>query len=92
MVRIRLQRHGSTHAPNYRLVACESTTRRDGRFIEILGTYTPRAATGKQVAINLNLDRVEHWLSVGAQPSDTARSLIKRARKIVPAPVETAAA
>lgn len=80
MVRIRLQRHGSAHAPVYRVVACESTTRRDGRFVEILGVYSP-CAKGKEVELKLNLDRVDHWLSVGAQPSDTARSLIKRARK-----------
>lgn len=83
MVRIRLQRHGSTHTPIYRVVACESSNRRDGRFVEILGVYQP-CAKGKEVELNLNLDRVEHWLSVGAQPSDTARSLIKRARKAAP--------
>jgi small subunit ribosomal protein S16 len=83
MVRIRLQRHGSTHSPHYRLVACEQTTRRDGRFIEILGTYSP-CAKGKEVEVKVNLDRVEHWLSVGAQPSDTVRSLVKRARKSAP--------
>ncbi|MDR1817529.1 MAG: 30S ribosomal protein S16 [Puniceicoccales bacterium] len=85
MVRIRLQRHGSTHTPNYRLVACEQTVRRDGRFIEVLGTYNP-VAKGKSVPLALNLDRVDYWLGVGAQPSETARSLIKRARKAAPAP------
>ncbi|MDR2512325.1 MAG: 30S ribosomal protein S16 [Puniceicoccales bacterium] len=83
MVRIRLQRHGSTHAPSYRLVACEHTFRRDGRFVEILGSYIP-SPKGKAVPLALNLDRVDYWLSVGAQPSDTVRSLIKRARKLAP--------
>lgn len=82
MVRIRLQRHGATHAPNYRMVACEQTVRRDGRFVEILGVYNP-CAKGKTEALNINLDRVDYWLGVGAQPSETARSLIKTARKAV---------
>ncbi|MDR2981620.1 MAG: 30S ribosomal protein S16 [Puniceicoccales bacterium] len=84
MVRIRLQRHGSTHAPVYRVVACESTTRRDGRFVEILGVYSP-CAKGKEVELKLNLDRIDHWVSVGAQPSDTVRALVRRARKTAPA-------
>ncbi len=83
MVRLRLQRHGSTHAPMYRVVACESTTRRDGRFIEILGNYNP-SARGKESPLTINLDRVSHWLTVGAQPSDTVKSLIKRAKKAAP--------
>jgi small subunit ribosomal protein S16 len=82
MVRIRLQRHGSTHTPNYRLVATESSVRRDGRFVEILGSYNP-TAKGKTPEVTINLDRVNYWLGVGAQPSDTARSLIKRYGKIV---------
>jgi small subunit ribosomal protein S16 len=85
MVRIRLQRHGSTHTPNYRLVAAEQTVRRDGRFIEILGFYNP-TAKGKTSEVNVNLDRVDYWLGVGAQPSDTASSLIKRFRKAAPVP------
>ncbi|MDR1497002.1 MAG: 30S ribosomal protein S16 [Puniceicoccales bacterium] len=93
MVRIRLQRHGATHAPNYRMVACEQTVRRDGRFVEILGIYNP-CAKGKTEPLRLNLDRVDYWISVGAQPSDTARSLIKTARKAArkAAPVDTATA
>ncbi|MDR0535711.1 MAG: 30S ribosomal protein S16 [Puniceicoccales bacterium] len=84
MVRIRLQRHGSTHTPSYRLVATESTVRRDGRFVEILGSYNP-TAKGKTPEVMLDLDRIDYWLGVGAQPSDTVRSLIKRYRKAVPA-------
>lgn len=80
MVRIRLQRHGSTHTPKYRIVACEHTVRRDGRFIEILGNYDPQPR-GKEVPVTLDLDRFDYWLGVGAQPSDTVRSLAKKAKK-----------
>lgn len=80
MLRIRLQRHGSTHAPIYRIVVCENTARRDGRFVEILGTYNP-SPKGKAVGLTLNLDRADYWMKCGAQPSETARSLVKRARK-----------
>ncbi len=83
MLRIRLQRHGSAHAPIYRIVVCESTSRRDGRFVEILGTYNP-SPRGKAVPLTLALDRADYWLKCGAQPSDTAKSLIKKARKSVP--------
>ncbi|MBR5622059.1 MAG: 30S ribosomal protein S16 [Opitutales bacterium] len=84
MLRIRLQRHGAAHAPNYRLVVCESTARRDGRFVEIVGSYNP-AAKGKTEPLKVALDRVDYWLKCGAQPSETVASLIKRARKEVAA-------
>ncbi len=80
MLRIRLQRKGATHAPIYRIVVCESTSPRDGRFVEILGTYHP-SPSGKVVPLTIKLDRVDYWLKCGAQPSDTTKSLIKRARK-----------
>lgn len=79
-LKIRLQRHGSTHAPVYRVVVAESTARRDGRFVENLGVYNPKAR-GKDTELSLKLDRVDYWLKVGAQPTDTARSLIKKALK-----------
>lgn len=85
MLRIRLQRHGSTHAPIYRIAVCENTARRDGRFVEILGSYNP-SPKGKAIGLNVDLARADYWIKCGAQPSDTVRSLIKRARK------ETAAA
>ncbi len=78
-VSLRLQRGGSNHEPAYRLVAADHRKARDGRFIEKLGTYTPKAR-GKTPEIILNLPRVDYWLSVGAQPSDTVHTLIKRAR------------
>lgn len=72
-VRIRLQRHGAKKRPFYRVVATDKRAPRDGRFIELLGTYDPLQ---DPPAIRLKKDRVDHWLSVGAQPSDTARWLI----------------
>lgn len=80
MLRIRLQRHGSTHAPIYRLAVCESTARRDGRFVEVIGSYNP-SPKGKAVGLAIDLARADYWIKCGAQPSETARSLIKRARK-----------
>lgn len=80
MLRLRLQRHGSTHNPVYRVVAVESTTRRDGRCVENLGTFNPKAR-GKDPELTLNVERVAYWLSVGAQPSDTVKTLIKKAKK-----------
>jgi small subunit ribosomal protein S16 len=77
-VRIRLQRHGSKKRPFYRLVAADQRSPRDGRYKENLGTYDPLKSPR---IIDLNLDRIDYWLSVGAQPSETATSLIARARK-----------
>lgn len=79
-LRIRLQRQGSAHAPVYRMVVAESAARRDGSFVEQLGSYRPKAS-GKDVPLAFNLDRVDYWMSVGALPSDTARALINKARK-----------
>ena len=89
-LKIRMQRHGGKNAPVYRLVVCESTTRRDGRFVEILGIYNP-TARGKDKEHILKLDRIDYWLKIGAKPSDTARTLITRARKGAPAVAEAAA-
>jgi small subunit ribosomal protein S16 len=74
-VRIRLRREGRKKAPSYRIVVAESTMPRDGRFIEIIGTYQPRQAN----PVNLKADRAHHWLDNGAQPSDTVRSILRRA-------------
>ena len=75
-VRIRLKRMGRRHRPFYRLCAMDARTPRDGRAIEELGTYDPlqRDETRRVV---LNKDRVRHWLSVGAQLTETAHSLLK---------------
>jgi small subunit ribosomal protein S16 len=92
-LKIRLSRIGTTHAPVYHVVVAEARSRRDGRPTENLGTYNPRAA-GEQ--LTLKVDRADYWLSQGAKPTDTALSLIKKARKaaetIKAAPVEVAAA
>lgn len=76
-VKIRLRREGRKKTPMYRIVVADSQAPRDGRFIEIIGQYQPRF--GGENAINLQLDRVHHWLNVGALPTDTVRSLLRRA-------------
>ncbi len=77
-LKIRLSRIGSAHNPIYHVVVAEARSRRDGAATEILGTYSPRA---KKDALTLKVDRVDYWLSKGALPTDTAKSLIKTARK-----------
>ncbi|SVE01923.1 uncharacterized protein METZ01_LOCUS454777, partial [marine metagenome] len=61
------------------MVVAPSTVQRDGRFLEILGTYDPQNRK-REAELNLKLDRIDYWLSVGAQPSDTAKSLIRNSR------------
>ncbi len=75
MVRIRLRRIGRKRAPVYRIVVADSQSPRDGKFIEIIGQYAPRQAQG---GLNVNEERANYWLGVGAQPSDTVRSLLRR--------------
>jgi small subunit ribosomal protein S16 len=77
-LKIRLSRIGATHQPIYHVVVAEARSRRDGAAVEILGTYSPRA---KKDSLLLDLARAEHWLSKGALPTDTAKTLIKKARK-----------
>ena len=79
MIKIRLQRHGARHAPFYRMVVAPSQARRDGKFIEVLGTYNPQAHK-RDEELSLKLERIDHWLGVGAQPTDTAKSLIRQGR------------
>jgi small subunit ribosomal protein S16 len=76
MVKIRLRRVGRKKAPVYRIVVTDSKSPRDGRFIEIVGQYAPRQTEG---SLNVNTDRINHWLDVGAQPTDTVRSLLRKA-------------
>ena len=76
MVRIRLRRMGRKKAPFYRIVVADSQSPRDGRFIEIIGQYMPRQGNN---AVNLEVERANYWLDNGAQPSDTVRSLLRRA-------------
>ncbi len=69
-VAIRLARGGSKKRPYYRLVVADSRNARDGRFIEKVGTYNPLLAKDLPERVKLDADRIQHWLSVGAQPSD----------------------
>ena len=78
MVIIRLSRGGSKKRPFYYVVVADSRKRRDGRFIERLGFYNPLAGEGQE-ALRLELERVSHWQSKGAQLSDTVARLVKRA-------------
>jgi len=72
---IRLSRIGKKKKPFYRVVVIERTRPRDGRVKEAVGTYDPLK---KPAEIKLNTERIKHWISVGAQPSDTVRSLIRQ--------------
>lgn len=76
-VKIRLRREGRKKTPMYRIVVADSKSPRDGRFIEIIGQYQPRFSG--PTALNLDVERVNHWLDVGALPTDTVRSLLRRA-------------
>ena len=75
-VRIRLRRVGRKKQPHYRIVVADSTSPRDGRFVEIIGHYHPRQAEG---SLEVQKDRANYWLDSGALPSDTVRSLLRRA-------------
>ena len=83
MVRIRLTRLGTNKRPFYRVIATDSRSPRDGRFLEQLGYYDPMK-TPKE--IKLDLERVKHWIGLGAQPSDTVKSLIRKAEQQPAAP------
>ena len=77
-VRIRLKRIGTKNLPVFRIVVADGRSPRDGKFIEELGTYHP---LNKGENVKLDLARADHWVSKGAQPSETVASFIKRARK-----------
>ncbi|MBL4576661.1 MAG: 30S ribosomal protein S16 [Opitutaceae bacterium] len=79
-LKIKLARVGSTHNPIYRVVVGEAQSPRDGRFVEILGTYSPRAKNASDI-LKLNVERADYWISQGALPTDTSRSLLKKARR-----------
>lgn len=75
MVKIRMARHGAKKRPFYRIVAADSQRSRDGRYLEILGTFDPRAEKDQ---VQLKADRIQHWLKQGAQPSPTVSDLLKK--------------
>ena len=74
MLMIRLSRIGKKKQPAYRVVVIEKTRPRDGRFVEIVGTYDPLK---NPAIVKLNTERVKYWLGCGAQPSDTVRSFLR---------------
>ena len=80
MVVIRLARSGAKKRPFYNIVATDSRSRRDGRFIERLGFYNP-VATGNEAGFRIAQDRLTHWQNVGAQLSPTVARLVKQAGK-----------
>ena len=84
MLAIRLRRAGSKNRPFYRVVVTESRSAREGRFVEVLGSYNPRT---KPETLNIDRERLAHWLKAGAKASDTVRTLVDR----LPGPVEQAA-
>ncbi len=75
MVKVRLKRMGSKKRPFYRIIAANSTSPRDGKFIETLGTYNPRKDPSE---VTLKEERIRYWIDNGAQPTDTVRSLLKK--------------
>jgi small subunit ribosomal protein S16 len=82
MVVIRMARGGAKNRPFYNIVVADSRMPRDGRFIERIGFYNPKASE-KEPKYRIALDRVAHWVSQGAQPSDAVKKLIKRGKKQV---------
>jgi len=80
MVSIRLSRGGAKKRPFYHFVVTDSRNRRDGRYIEKIGYFNP-VAKGKEIRLHMEMDRIEHWIGQGAQPSDRVAALIKEFRK-----------
>jgi len=74
-VKIRLARHGATKKPYYRIVVTDSESKRDGRFLENVGTYDPKT---DPATVTLKPERVQYWLGKGAPPTDTVKSLLKK--------------
>ena len=74
-VKLRLKRMGAKQRPSYRIVAADSRSPRDGRFIETVGTYNPIT---KEAEINIDEEKALYWLSKGAEPTDTVRNLLSK--------------
>lgn len=77
-VRIRLKRIGAKNSPAYRIVVTDSRSPRDGRFIEELGTYLPLR---RENNVQMDYERAKYWVGVGAQPSETVASFLRRAAR-----------
>ena len=88
MLAISLMRTGAKKRPSYRIVVKEKRSKRDGAYLEKLGTYNP---TSSSAAADLNLDRVRYWISKGAQPTETVRRLIRTSEKAQAAAATAAA-
>lgn len=78
MVKIRLRREGSKDRPYYKVVVADSRARREGAYIEQVGTYNPMKGEENS---DLDLEKIDSWIGKGAQPSETVRNLIKKTRK-----------
>lgn len=78
-VKIRLKRHGGRKRPFYRIVVSDSRSPRDGKFIDQVGTYDPKAVSG---GVKIDRDKVERWLKRGATPTQTVSEIIKREKSI----------
>lgn len=91
MVVIRLSRGGAKKRPFYHIVVANKTCSRDGRFIECIGYFNP-LAQGKEVGLNLDLDRATHWIKNGAQPSDRVKTLLKKQKSAAQTQAESNAA
>ena len=90
MVTIRLARGGAKKPPFYHIVVADSRKPRDGRFIERIGYFNP-VARGKEVRLKLEIERIDHWVKLGAQQSDRVAALSKEYRKQAAAPAAAAA-
>jgi small subunit ribosomal protein S16 len=91
MLSIRMTRVGSKKKPYFRVVVTEARSKRESEFVESLGTYNPRT---KPAQVELNKERVQHWLGRGAQPSDSVRTLLRKhlTKDLTPAPAIAAGA
>jgi small subunit ribosomal protein S16 len=83
MLAIRLRRVGTTKKPHYRVVVADSRAWRDGRFVEVLGHYDPRQ---EPPVVKIDSQRAHYWIGKGARPSETVRSLLKKAETVPAAP------
>ena len=83
-VKIRLSRHGAKKRPYYRIVVADVRAPRDGRFIERVGSFDPLKDKSDESRLNLQLERIKHWLSTGAQPSDRVQQFLSDAGLMEP--------
>jgi small subunit ribosomal protein S16 len=80
LLAIRLTRQGAKKKPFYRVVVAEKSSKRDGRFVEIVGFYNP---CREPIELKLDLERISYWIKCGAQPTDTVRNLIRKSEQQV---------